>query len=100
MFLADVGFWQWGAKCVLSARDGSSLAGEPGSVAHKCDEVGCWRALTLRSLTVAVPYWRLYWRGHRNISGLYAQELSLVLTQRLGVCYVCPLKNQSVVPLF
>ena len=39
LFLAGVSFWQRGAICILSHRNGSSLAGEPSPVANKCNEV-------------------------------------------------------------
>ncbi len=74
LFLAGVSLWQRGAICILSHRNSSSLAGEPGSVANKCNEVS---RRFRRSLTVAV----LYWKGHRNISTRRARKLSLLLTR-------------------
>jgi hypothetical protein len=51
LFLVGVSFGQRGAKRILSHRDGPSLAGEPSSVANKCNELRC---RLRRSLTVAV----------------------------------------------
>jgi hypothetical protein len=77
LFLAGVSLWQRGGICILSHRNGSSLAREPSSVANKCNEVS---RRFRRSLTVAV----LYWKSHRNMSTRYARKLSFLLT-RSGV---------------
>jgi hypothetical protein len=75
LLLAGVRLWQRGAKCILSQRDGPSLAGERSSVANKCNKISS-RRRSSRSLTVAV----LYWKSNRNISRHYARKLSLLLT--------------------
>jgi hypothetical protein len=77
LFLAGVSRWQRGAISILSHRNGSSLAGEPSSVANKCNEVS---RRFRRSLTVERQVAVLYWKSHRNMSTHYARKLSLLLT--------------------